>query len=283
MIQIACGGMRDHVGGGFHRYSVDRRWNVPHFEKMLYDQAQLADVYVKAFQTSHLPLHKQVAEELLEFVARELTAPEGGFYSSLDAETDGIEGLFYVWDATEIDNILGPASDPFKAVYRVRDLSEFEHGNVLRLISKRLPKPIDPTELPTATSSVGTERDEFSLARQKLLDVRNQRKRPLRDEKIMTCWNGLMIGAYARAASALQHPEYARIAERAAGFLLGNLRDPQGRLLHTHSGGQAKLNAYLDDYAFLIDGLLALHEVTDDSKWLKAAKQLQDDQLRASH
>jgi uncharacterized protein YyaL (SSP411 family) len=279
LMQMACGGIRDHVGGGFHRYSVDRRWLVPHFEKMLYDQAQLADVYVEAFRTTHRPLYKQVAEELFDFVGRELTSPEGGFYSALDAETDGIEGEFYVWDGTEIDNVLGVAAAEFKEAYRVKDLSDFEHGNVLRLSTRKLPQAAADDSL-TAAPIAGSERDEFTLSRQKLLEVRNKRKRPLRDEKIQTCWNGLMIGAYARAASLLQHPEYARIAERAASFVLANLRDPQGRLLHNYTSGQAKLNAYLDDYAFLIDGLLALHGATDDPKWLKAAKQLQDDQLR---
>jgi uncharacterized protein YyaL (SSP411 family) len=280
LTQMACGGIRDHIGGGFHRYSVDRQWNVPHFEKMLYDQAQLADVYVEAFRTTHQTLYKQVAEELLEYVAREMTSPEGAFFSALDAETDGIEGEYYVWDASEIDNVLASTSAAFKSTYRVKDLADFEHGNVLRLSSKRLPMPAPAQDLLADQTLAGSEQDEFTLARKKLLEVRNKRKKPLRDEKILTCWNGLMIGAYARAASPLQHPEYARTAERAANFLLDNLRDPQGRLLHAFTAGQAKLNAYLDDYAFLIDGLLALHDATDDPKWLKAAKQLQDEQLR---
>ena len=278
--QMACGGIRDHVGGGFHRYSVDRQWNVPHFEKMLYDQAQIADVYVEAFRSTHQPLYKQVAEELLEFIAREMTSPDGGFYSALDAETDGIEGEYYVWDSNEIDSVLGTNATPFKEAYRIKDLSDFEHGNVLRLLPRKIPKPMPDDTLIADQMLAGSERDEFTLSRKKLLEVRNKRKKPLRDEKILTGWNGLMIGAYARAASPLQHPEYARAAERAANFLLENLRDPQGRLLHVYTAGEAKLNAYLDDYAFLIDGLLALHEATDDAKWLKAAKQLQDEQLR---
>ena len=280
LMQMACGGIRDHVGGGFHRYSVDRRWDVPHFEKMLYDQAQLADVYVEAYRATQKPLYKQVAEELFEFIATEMTSPEGGFYSALDAETDGIEGEFYVWNADEIDNILGANATPFRNCYRVKDLSDFEHGNVLRLSPKRLPLSAASESLILDGSLAGSERDEFSSARKRLRDARNKRKKTLRDEKVLTCWNGLMIGAYARAASSLQHPEYARTAERAASFLLANLRDPQGRLLHVHTSGQAKLNAYLDDYAFLIDGLLALHDATDDPKWLKGARQLQDEQLR---
>ena len=273
--QMACGGIRDHVGGGFHRYSVDRRWNVPHFEKMLYDQAQIADLYVDGYRFTNFLLYKQVAEEIFDFVGREMTSPEGAFYSAIDAETNGIEGEYYVWDSSEIDNILGASSAAFKDIYRVKDLSDFEHGNVLRLSSKRLPKS-DSTELLGAAKGLpGAERDEFALARQKLLDVRNKRKRPLRDEKVLTCWNGLMIGAYARAAKQLEHPEYVKTAEKAANFALTKLRDPKGRLLHTYTNGQAKLNAYLDDYAFLIDGLLALHDATDDLKWLKSAKKAQ--------
>jgi uncharacterized protein len=287
LMQIACGGIRDHVGGGFHRYSVDRHWDVPHFEKMLYDQAQLADVYVEAYRTTNQPpnksisLYKQVAEELFQFVAREMTSPDGGFYSALDAETGGIEGEYFVWDATEIDKVLGTAAKAFKEAYRVKDLSDFEHGNVLRLSHKRLPQPTPATTAGAEKTPIGSERDQFTVSRQKLLEVRNKRQRPLRDEKILTCWNGLMIGAYARAAGPLQHPEYLVIAEKAASFLLSNLRDPQGRLLHTYTSGQAKLNAYLDDYAFLIDGLLALYDATEDVKWLKSAKQLQDEQLRS--
>lgn len=280
LMQIACGGIRDHVGGGFHRYSVDRQWLVPHFEKMLYDQAQLADLYVEAYRTTQKPLYKQVAEELFAFIEREMTSPEGGFYSALDAETNGVEGEFYVWDATEIDNVLGESAAAFKQAYKVKDLPDFEHGNVLRLMPKRLPKPESSDVINIAANDAVTQRDEFSHAKQKLLDVRNKRKKPLRDDKILTCWNGLMLGAYARSAAVLQHPEYIRTAERAAGFVLTKLRDNQGRLLHTSTNGQAHLNAYLDDYAFVIDGLLALHDATNDAKWLKAAKQLQDDQLR---
>ncbi len=280
LMQMACGGIRDHVGGGFHRYSVDRRWDVPHFEKMLYDQAQLADLYVEAFQKTQRTFYKQVVEELFEFVGREMTSPDGGFYSAIDAETSGVEGEFYVWDATEIDNVLSVAAGTFKETYRVKDLSDFEHGNVLRLVTRRLPKADSSDVIIAGNTLAGAERDEFTLSRQKLLDVRNKRKKPLRDEKILTCWNGLMIGAYARAASTLNHPEYVKTAEKAADFVLAKLRDSKGRLLHSYTAGQAKLNAYLDDYAFLIDGLLELHEATDDAKWLKTAKQLQDDQLR---
>ena len=268
LTQMACGGIRDHLGGGFHRYSVDRKWLVPHFEKMLYDQAQLADVYVNAYVATRQPLYKQVAEEILTFVERELTSNEGGFYSALDAETNGIEGESYVWEAREIDNVLGAAAADFKEVYHVKDLPDFEHGNVLRLVATEI-KSIDDARAARLDHS-----------RKKLLAVRDQRKQPLRDEKILASWNGLMIGAFARAGGMLNQPEFVHVAERGANFVLTNLRDPQGRLLRTHTAGKAKLNAYLDDYAFVIDGLLALHNATDDARWLKAAKELQDDQLK---
>lgn len=268
LMQMACGGIRDHLGGGFHRYSVDRKWHVPHFEKMLYDQAQLADVYVNAYLATQKPLYKQVAEEILTFVEREMTSNEGGFYSALDAETNGIEGESYVWEAREIDNVLGAAAVDFKEVYHVKDLADFEHGNVLRL---------SPKEVGSIT---GARAERLALARQKLLAVRDQRPKVLRDEKVLASWNGLMIGAFARAGSLLNQPDFVRTAERGANFVLTNLRDPQGRLLRTHTAGKAKLNAYLDDYAFVIDGLLALHDATDDARWLKGARQLQDDQLK---
>ncbi len=268
LMQMACGGIRDHLGGGFHRYSVDRKWLVPHFEKMLYDQAQLADVYVNAYVTTQQPLYKQVAEEILTFVEREMTSTEGGFYSALDAETNGIEGESYVWEAREIDNVLGATAAEFKEAYHVKDLPDFEHGNVLRLVSSEL------------KSNQGPRAERLAVSRQKLLAVRDQRQRPIRDEKVLTSWNGLMMGAFARAGAMLNQPDLVRTAERCANFLLANLRDPEGRLLRTHTAGQAKLNAYLDDYAFVIDGLLALHEATDDARWLKEAKGLQDDQLK---
>ncbi len=278
LMQMACGGIRDHVGGGFHRYSVDRQWHVPHFEKMLYDQAQLVDVYASAYVTTQNPLYRQVAEEILEFVERELTSNEGGFYSALDAETNGIEGEFYVWEARDIDKIFEANATRFKDAYHVKDLPDFEYGNVLRLSPKMLPGP--PLKVIVANQVVASGSDEFQGHRNRLLKVRNLRKKPLRDEKILAGWNGLMIGAFARAGGILNKPELVHSAEKAATFLMTNLRDPQGRLLHVYTAGQAKLNAYLDDYAFVIDGLLALHDATGDDKWLQAARQLQDDQLK---
>ena len=278
LMNMACGGIRDHLGGGFHRYSVDRQWLVPHFEKMLYDQAQLADLYAGAYAATQNKLYKQVAEELLGFVERELTSSDGGFYSALDAETNGIEGEIYVWESRDIDKLLGKNAAAFKEAYHVKELSDFEHGNVLRLSVDKLPGP--PREITLGGGRAGLQVDEFSASRQKLLEVRNQRPKLMRDEKVLAGWNGLMIGAFARAGVSLKQPDFIRTAEKAAQFVLTNMRDPQGRLLHTHTAGVAKLNAYLDDYAFVIDGLLALHAATNDAKWLTAAKKLQDDQLK---
>lgn len=277
LMQMACGGVRDHVGGGFHRYSVDRKWQVPHFEKMLYDQAQLVDLYASAYAITQNKLYRQVAEETLEFVERELMSNEGAFYSALDAETNGVEGEYYVWEARDLDKILGQDAAAFKEAYHVKDLSDFEHGNVLRLSPKQLPGPARDISLGAKNSA---DTDEFSTSRRKLLEVRNQRPKLLRDEKILVGWNGLMIGAFARAGMLLDQPDFVRTAEKAAIFLMTNVRDQQGRLMHTYTAGQSRLNAYLDDYAFVIDGLLALHEATSEAKWLRAARQLQDDQLK---
>lgn len=276
VLQLACGGIRDHLGGGFHRYSVDRRWRVPHFEKMLYDQAQLIDVFSNAYATSQKELYRQVALEIAQFVERDLQSPDGAFYSALDAETNGIEGEYYVWEARDLNTILGADAAAFKEVYHVKDLSDFEHGNVLWLSPERLPGPATQVVSGSRTAPA----DEFSVARQKLLDVRNQRPRPLRDEKILSGWNGLMIGAMARGGQALNSPALIKSAERAGQFVMTRMRDSKGRLFHVHTAGESRLNAYLDDYAFLIDGLLALHDATKDPRWLRAAVQLQDDQTR---
>ena len=282
LTQMACGGIRDHLAGGFHRYSVDRKWSVPHFEKMLYDQAQLADIYVNAYVTTNRPLYRQVALETLAFVKRELTSSEGGFFSAIDAETHGVEGESYVWDAREVDLVLGAAAADFKAAYHVKSVADFEYGNVLRLSPEKRPQP---SLIRSATVEDG---DRHQASRKRLLAVRNERQQPLRDEKILAGWNGLMIGAFARAGLLLgdlgEDADFStqglvRTAERSAEFLLTNMRDPQGRLLRTSMAGKSKLNAYLDDYAFVIDGFLALHEATRDPQWLTAAKQLQDDQL----
>lgn len=272
--RIAAGGIHDHLGGGFHRYSTDREWLVPHFEKMLYDNAQLADIYLEAYRRTQRPVYRETAEGIFRFVLRDMTDPRGGFYSALDAETEGVEGKYYVWSIEEIDETLTPKeADLFKLVYGFDGPKRFEHGYIVHL-----PKP-----LAEVAQELRTSREELAgrldVIRGKMLAERLKRKAPLRDDKILTSWNGLMIRALAHGGAVLERDEYIHAAEKAALFILSEMRDSEGRLLRTYRAETAKLNAYLDDYAFLVDGLLALHEATGDEKWLTAARRLTDDQI----
>ncbi|MGE0377058.1 MAG: DUF255 domain-containing protein [Planctomycetaceae bacterium] len=268
------GGIRDHVGGGFHRYSTDREWLVPHFEKMLYDNAQLAEVFADASARTGDQRYRDAAEETFAFVLRDMTGPDGGFYSALDAETDGVEGQHYVWSREEILLVLGDADATlFSDVYGVNEPERFEHGYVLHL-----PKPL--AEAAASTGIAEAElRERLTVMREKLLAVRKQRPELLRDDKVLTSWNGLMIRALARGGRLLDRPDLIAAAERAARFILTEVRDEEGRLLRTYRNDQSKLNAYLDDYAFFVDGLLALHRVTDAPEWLNAAQELTDGQI----
>jgi uncharacterized protein YyaL (SSP411 family) len=275
---MARGGIYDHLGGGFHRYSTERTWTVPHFEKMLYDNAQLVEVYSKAYQLTNNPTYRRIVKETLAFVSREMTAPQHGFYSALDAETDGEEGRFYVWTDKEIKEALGdlPDADLFQRVYGVDAKYNFESKyHILTL-----PKPLtDRANDLTMTE----EQLETRLAplRQRLFDARAKRPKPFLDTKILTAWNGQMIAGYAVAGRILKEPDYVATAARAADFVLNNLRNSEGRLLRTFSSppggkGEARLNAYLDDYAFFTHGLLCLHDATGDNKWLAEAQKLTD-------
>lgn len=272
---MAAGGIRDHLGGGFHRYSTDRRWHVPHFEKMLYDQAQLADTYVEAYRQTGKQLYREAAEGILEYILREMTDPGGGFYSALDAETDGVEGQYYVWSSEEIGVALG-ADDAriFNRVYGLDEARVFEHGFVLHL-----PRPIGESAelLKVSPEELG---DRLVDMRRKLLDVRQKRDPLLRDDKVLTSWNGLMIRAFAHAGKVFGNEDYVEAGSRAAQFILSHLRDEEGRLKRTYREGNGTLNGYLDDYAFFVEGLLAVYDVTRDEKWLNASRELTDDQLR---
>ncbi|MFQ5732092.1 MAG: thioredoxin domain-containing protein [Planctomycetaceae bacterium] len=273
--RIAAGGIHDHLGGGFHRYSTDRYWHVPHFEKMLYDQAQLAEVYVDAYRQTGKAAYKEAVEGTLRFVLRKMTDPAGGFYSALDAETDGTEGEYYVWTKAEIGKVLG-AKDAklFGRVYGLEAEKRFEHGYVLHL-----PRPLSEVAKRRKVPLPELKR-RLAIMRGKLLAARQKRKPLLRDDKVLTSWNGLMIRAFAHAGQVLKEPKYVKVAEKAAKFILVNLRDDKKRLKRTWRKGTAKLNAYVDDYAFLVAGLLALHDATGDDKWLNAAQSLTDDQIR---
>ncbi len=248
------GGMFDQLGGGFHRYSVDERWLVSHFEKMLYDQAQLVSSCVDARQITHDPSYADIARRTCDYVLRDMTSPDGGFYSAEDADSEGVEGKFYVWTREEIEKILGDRADAFCDAYGVTTDGNWEHGlNVLHIASPEAVK--------------------FANERAKLLAVRGKRVRPHRDEKVLTAWNGLMISALSRASQALDEPRYRDAAENAARYLVAN-RLKDGRLTRT-----ATVPAMVEDYAFLGNGLVDLYEADFDPRWLVKATELADAML----
>ena len=272
---MAYGGMYDQIGGGFHRYSVDARWLVPHFEKMLYDNAQLAKVYLLAYQRTQKPLYRRVAEEIFEFIFREMTSPEGGFYSAIDAETDAEEGKYYIWTEEEIRDILGKKqSKLLMKVYGVTNGPNFEGKNILYL--------------PTPIASVAKEerKSEEELLAQleplkvKLLHAREKRERPLLDTKVIVNWNGLMIDAFALGYEILKDARYRHAAEQAAAFILEKMKNSDGGLMHTYRNGVLKYDGYLDDYAFLVRGLLGLYQATSDKRWLTEARDLTDTMIK---
>ncbi len=253
---MARGGMYDQLGGGFHRYSVDDHWLVPHFEKMLYDNAQLARVYLHAWQVTGEPFYRTITEEILDYVIREMTGPAGGFYSTQDADSEGEEGKFFLWTLAEIRELLGQETGIFIAAYGVTERGNFESRNILEFVGD-----VD-------------QRATLAEARRKLFEAREQRLHPGRDEKVLTSWNGLMLAAFAEAARTLNRDDYRRVAERNADFLLRQLRNDKGRLWHTWKAGVAKINGYLEDYTHLIEGLLELYQTTFDPRWYQAAREL---------
>jgi uncharacterized protein YyaL (SSP411 family) len=264
---MALGGMYDHLGGGFHRYSTDRRWLVPHFEKMLYDNALLAIAYLEAYQALGEPFYREVVEETLRYVLREMTSPEGPFYSTQDADSEGEEGKFFVWSAAEVEQVLGKdLADVFGSVYDVTPEGNWEGHNILH---RSRPYEQEAKLLKMSEPELRARLDE---AKRKLFEVRSRRVWPGRDEKALTSWNGLMISAFARAARVLERPEYREAAVRAADFILQRMRTPDGRLLRTWGAGSApKLNGYLEDYAFLLNALVDLYEATFAPHWIEAA------------
>jgi uncharacterized protein YyaL (SSP411 family) len=270
--RMARGGIRDHLAGGYHRYSTKRDWSVPHFEKMLYDNAQLATVHLLAFERTNDPRWRVEAEATFAFLAASMTSPEGAFYSALDAESEAEEGHSYVWTEQEITRILGEKdAGLFERVYGLDRPPNFEKGRYVLLE----PKPRADVAAALKLTPAALE-SKLAPLRARLLAVRDRRPAPLRDDKILTAWNGLTIAAYADGFRVLKDPAYRQAADRAADFLLANLKTPDGRLLRTHRVGQSKLPAYLEDYAFLAHGLLRLHAATGDSKRLDQARALVD-------
>jgi uncharacterized protein YyaL (SSP411 family) len=279
---MARGGIYDQLGGGFHRYSTERTWTVPHFEKMLYDNAQLVEVYAGAYALTKNPLYRRVVTDTLDFVLREMTSPEGGFYSAMDAETRGEEGRFYVWTDRELHDAL-PGKDDLALVRKVYGADEGYNFESKYHILK-LPHPLAEVAKDLKTTELQL-RARLGPLRRKLFDTRAQRKHPFLDKKILTAWNGQMIAGFAMAGRLLKEPKYVETAARAADFVLRRLRNKEGRLLRTYAAQPdkapvARLNGYLDDYAFLVHGLLSLHDATGQKKWLGEARALTDTMVR---
>ncbi len=256
--RMLAGGIYDQLGGGFARYSVDAVWLVPHFEKMLYDNALLARAYLHGWQVLDHERYRRVCEETLDWMLREMRGPEGGFYSALDADSEGEEGKFYVWTREEIREVLGEAAEPVIEHYGVSERGNFEGANVLHL-----------------AGGTGAEEPEgLAEARRALFEARAQRIHPGLDDKRLTSWNALAIAALADAGAVLGREDYLAAARDCAEFVLGQLRDADGRLLRTCKDGRAHLNAYLEDHAFLLEALLTLYESSFEQRWFEEARSL---------
>lgn len=272
--QMRSGGIWDQIGGGLHRYSVDREWLTPHFEKMLYDQAMLARVAIEAYQATGEPFFRAMADEIFSFTERELQSVDGAFCSALDADSEGVEGKFYVWDKGDIIDCLGHDAELFCRYHAVTDGGNFEGHNILTA----------PVSLDEFCRRQGLNADDtgglLDRCRAKLLEKREERIHPLRDGKIITSWNGLMIGALATGGTVCAKPEYIASAARAASFILTSLRRPDGRLLRSYLNGASDVPAFLEDYAFLAGGLLELYEATLEKSWLAEARTLTEELLR---
>ena len=285
LAKMARGGIYDHLGGGFHRYSVDAIWLVPHFEKMLYDNALLTRAYLHAYQATGKAFYRRVVEETIDYILRDMTDPLGGFYSTEDADSEGEEGKFYVWTPAEIEEVIGAdAVRLFNAYYGVTEHGNFEHKNILNT----------PLDLETVATQLDldpeTLRESLAESRRKLFEARERRVRPGRDDKVLTAWNAMLLRALAEAAAVLAREDYHVAAVRNAEFLTEHLMR-EGRVLRTWKprggdigdptlqAGQAKIDGYLEDYALLADGLLHVHELTFDARWLETARDLADRML----
>jgi uncharacterized protein YyaL (SSP411 family) len=270
--KMSRGGIYDHLGGGFHRYSVDAFWRVSHFEKMLYDQAQLIHSYLDAYQLTGKQRYARVVRQTCDFVLRELTHPDGGFFSALDADSEGEEGTFYLWTQEEINDVLGLDAELFNYHYGITTEGNWEEGKNVIYEATTLKKTGETFAL---SSDLAAER--LGPLREKLFAVRASRIRPHRDEKVLTSWNGVMIGAMARAGDVLDTDTYVFAARRAAMFIVDELHKEE-HLLHRWRDGEARFDAMLDSFAFLIKGLLELYEATLESRWLQLAVDLQREQ-----
>ena len=279
--KMHSGGMYDHLGGGFHRYSVDHEWLVPHFEKMLYDNAQLAVVYIEAFQATGKKKYARIAREIFDYEMRYMTDPSGGIYSTEDADSQGREGIFYLWKRDELTGILGgKKAEILSRYYNVKKMGNFSSHedyhkgfNILHIrkdaaaVAKELDMPVVQLE------------NTLSDIRKKLLEFRDKRVRPGLDDKIITSWNALMISAYARGYQVFAEKKYLEAAEKSAAFVMDKMRKGDGRLLRTRRAGKSRFYAYLEDYAFTVRALIDLYEAGFDKRWLFAAEELIEEMI----
>ena len=269
-VEMAHGGIFDQLGGGFHRYAVDAVWLVPHFEKMLYDNAQLARLYLHVFQITKDEFYKQVAVDTLQYIKREMLDEKGGFYSTQDADSEGVEGKFFVWTPSEIEELLGETdAQIFNFYYDISEEGNFEEKNILN-VNNSISETAEALKVPEEKLI-----EVLQSGKTKLFSEREKRIKPFRDEKILTAWNGLMLATFSEASAILQSDEYLEIARNNADFMLQNLQTG-GYLLRTYKDGKAKLNAYLEDYANFTDGLIELFQVSGEVEYLREAKRLAD-------
>jgi len=280
--KMRLGGIFDQVGFGFHRYSTDSRWLVPHFEKMLCDQALMAIAYIEAYQATGKKEYRKTVEEIFEYVLRDMTSPEGGFFTAEDADSEGQEGRFYTWTEAEIKQVLGESADVIIRVFNV--LGEGNYYDETQNAKTGRNILHFKESLSELSSKLGVGYKELISVlrneRQKLFEARKERFHPLKDDKILTDWNGLMIAALARGAQVFDSIRFSEVAESAAGFIIEKLQRADGRLVHRYREGEATVDGNLDDYAFLVWGLIELYETTFDARYLEEALRLQDDMLK---
>lgn len=270
LMMMFRGGMYDHIGFGFARYSTDERWLVPHFEKMLYDNALLAISYTEAYLATGKIVYREIAEQILEYVLRDMTDAEGGFYSAEDADSEGEEGKFYVWTPDEIEEVLGPEDAAlFNKLYGISEEGNFDGANISNLLAYTL-------ESFSVSEGVPVEqmRERIGMAREKLFEFREKRIHPYKDDKILTSWNGLMIAAISMAGRAFGNPKFVEAAKRSVNFVFDQLRREDGRLLARYRDGEAAHPGYVDDYSFMVWGLVELYETTFDHTYLESALEL---------
>jgi len=276
LTKMAYGGLFDTIDGGFSRYSVDLRWHVPHFEKMLYDNGQLVSLYANAYKLSKNPLYKEVIEKTLRFVSKELSNSEGGFYCALDADSLNEqqhleEGAFYVWKKTELEKLLKDDFELFSDVFNINNFGLWEEDNYVLIQTKSL----DEIAVQNRISLVELQSKKKSWE-QLLYNEREKRAKPRLDDKCLTSWNAIMLKGFVDAYKALKNDYYLRTAINNANFIIKNLWIPEGNLLHNYKNGKSTINGYLEDYCFVIESFIALYEVTFDENWLQNAKQLTD-------